>query len=66
MSKLGTLCINNERRNVQSLSRPFDAERKGFVLSEGSSAFVLENLEKAVARKANIICEIKGVGLISR
>ncbi len=46
-------------------SRPFDAERDGFVAAEGSGIFVIENLEHAKARNAPILAELAGYGATS-
>jgi 3-oxoacyl-[acyl-carrier-protein] synthase II len=43
-------------------SRPFDADRDGFVLSEGACALIMETEEHANARGARIYCEVAGAG----
>jgi 3-oxoacyl-[acyl-carrier-protein] synthase II len=58
---LKALSQNNE--NYSKASRPFDRERDGFVLGEGSGALILEEYEHAKARGARIYCEVAGGGL---
>jgi len=50
----------NYNEEPQKASRPFDANREGFVISEGAGSVVVENLEYALKRGAHIYAEILG------
>lgn len=55
--------LSERNDDPQSASRPFDKDRDGFVLGEGAGSMVLESLEHALARGANIIAEVAGAGM---
>jgi len=58
---LKALSENNE--NFSTASRPFDQTRDGFVLGEGGGCLILESLDHALARGANIYAEVIGGGM---
>ena len=57
---VNVLSVHNDE--PEKASRPFDAKRNGFVISEGAGLLVVEELNHALKRGAKIYCEITGFG----
>jgi len=55
--------LSTSDKDPSKVSRPWDKERDGFVLSDGAGALVLEELEHAQARGAHIYAELTGFGM---
>jgi 3-oxoacyl-[acyl-carrier-protein] synthase II len=60
--RMGALAVGYNER-PEAASRPFDVNRCGFVMSEGCGILVLEELDHALARNADIYAEIVGFGM---
>ena len=64
---VGSFCtiqaLSTRNDDPQHASRPFDADRDGFVIAEGGGALVFEEMEHALARGAKIYCEVAGGGM---
>ena len=55
--------VTKRNDSPKTASRPYDKDRDGFVMSEGSAVFVLEDYEHARDRGAEIICEVLSCGM---
>lgn len=55
--------LSTRNDSPETASRPFSKSRDGFVIGEGAGCLVFEELEHALARGANILCEVVGGGL---
>ena len=57
--------LSSRNDDPQRASRPFDAQRDGFVPAEGAGVLILEERQRAISRNANILCELAGFGATS-
>jgi 3-oxoacyl-[acyl-carrier-protein] synthase II len=57
--------LSTRNESPETASRPFDKDRDGFVLGEGAGVLILESLDHALKRGANILCELTGYSATS-
>ena len=66
---LGGFCVihalTSRNDEPERASRPFDAQRDGFIPSEGAAVLILESMEHALSRGANVLAEVMGYGASS-
>jgi 3-oxoacyl-[acyl-carrier-protein] synthase II len=62
-SAMRALSLRNDE--PERASRPWDLNRDGFVIGEGAGVLILEERERAIARGAQIYCELTGYGMSS-
>ena len=55
--------LSTRNDEPEQASRPFDRDRDGFVIGEGCGVLVLETLDRAQRRGANILAELSGIGM---
>ena len=55
--------LSTRNDSPETASRPFSRSRDGFVMGEGAGCLILEDLDHALARGANILCEVVGGGM---
>ncbi len=55
--------LSTRNETPEAASRPFSKSRDGFVMGEGAGCLILEELDHALARGANILCEVVGGGM---
>jgi 3-oxoacyl-[acyl-carrier-protein] synthase II len=57
------MALSTRNDDPKGASRPFSKSRDGFVIGEGAGCIILEELDHALARGANILCEVAGGGM---